>query len=130
MGLDDEPTASLTVKNLSAIPAHLRFSNVRNKVKRENGCVTANLHFRINELIAVNPYFSQKRFVIAGERLQAIQATFQKGIKVNHIWSGYLQVTGGVSLAPSVQSRTLDRSQGGSAASSATPSLHEGGSTQ
>lgn len=103
MGLDDEPAASPTLKDLRAIPTHLCFSNVRNKVKCENGCVTANLHFRVNEFIAVNPYISPKSFVVTSKRLQPIQAALQKGIEVNHIWGGYLQITGRIAFATPVQ---------------------------
>lgn len=89
MGLDNEPAVPLALKNLGAIPTHLYFANMRNKVKCENSYIATHLYFWIDEFIVVNPYLSSKAIVIVSDYLQSIQATLQKGIKISHLWSGY-----------------------------------------
>ena len=74
MGLDNQPTATLILKDLGAIPAHFRFPHVGHKVERENRGIAAQLDFRVDELIAINPYLPPERFVVAGERIQTVQA--------------------------------------------------------
>src|SRR5574341_1623310 len=82
VSLDDAPYAIGALIDFSAIPAILRFSTVGDIIEGEHCHIFANLHFGIEQFIAINVNFAADGFVITSQRFKPVYPTLQVRIEI------------------------------------------------